>query len=534
MKVRKISDTLNASKQQAKPKNKQTIQQNNKVKDMPSFMSSQALKASILFKGHDFKKVTQDDFNSPKIPIINREFDKEVPYVQEYSLGMRAYSPKGKLIASTVNIDKDFNVEFISGKFGEISAVLKPKDEKYKGLSILLRQGAKAKALNSKKTIVPVIDMNPSQPVFFKGKSNVSFNGKFFASIGEAAYPEKMANAYSEFFDKGIQERIIKTDKTQININKAELKDDYNFYVPTDGLGTRLGDATYASGGISKPAIPLPAKIGEHNYRLIHNTLSTFTKTGKLDGGYGLIKVKGGGGSAQAFLQGLGDGTIPTDKPLVLTWGDAFSDLDLTKVLKEHEENNAGLTVVGIPVDDKHIKGFAAVGIDNDGSITKLIEKPKTLEAAEFSKIEGTENYRGSVGPYVFSKPVLEHIKREYNKNPESLKNQKGEFDLSSRILTPMVELLSKNQIKGAGPMKPYITNCNWSDVGTTSEYMEQMRNAAEGKINLPEDVAKGFKKNVDLETGTIFTNNSKELFNQFCEETGYKFSGDVLVTIAE
>ena len=160
-----------------------------------------------------------------------------------------------------------------------------------------------------------------------KGERTPSFKGRLYGSIreenGQRDY--KMEDQYIRFWQEGMHDEVSQKylDKTYA----PQLKDDYNFFIPSDGDGTRYKDITTLQGGITKPASYIPATLNGKNMSLVQTVITNYTKTGKLDKWFDFVRVKPAQGSAYAFLEGLADGKISTKKPLVFGWGDNFSDV---------------------------------------------------------------------------------------------------------------------------------------------------------------------------------------------------------------
>lgn len=434
----------------------------------------------------------------------------------------------GEIIADIRDPKGLFNVSNETNQKVGTAIVLTPTDPEFKDLKILVKDGSILKSPNFK----VVVDKKK----FYD--SNLSFEGHVYGSIGATNYPVEMKKAYKDFFAKGMYSAVL----NEFNPNAGDLNDDYNFFVPTDGDGSRFKDYTNLQGGICKPAAFLPATLNEEPMQLIHATLTNFAKTGKLEENPEFINVDKARGSSYAFLEGLKSGKIPTDKPLVFCWGDNFSDIDVKKLMKYHERKGAGLTVLGIPASHDRMKALGAIYLDSKKGleIQGLKEKPQKNEEIEKSAIPGREGeYLASVGPYVMSKEVLKWLKSEYSKDPSAFQNEKDEYDFSGKILTPMVQILKEGEeiIDENGeklPMMAYIKpeDETWSDLGKTSDLLSEMRAVTMGAYKgLPDEVKYSIGKNVDLECGVVSTDpKARKLFHDFCQKYDINISNAKIV----
>lgn len=365
-----------------------------------------------------------------------------------------------------------------------------------------------------------------------------SFTGMIYGSIGknEKGEPDRqMMDAYYRFFDRGMLDNIVKNYTSKELV--AQIKDDYNFFIPSDGEGSRYRDVTklQENAGMrpTKPASYIPAQLNGEKMSLIHTVMTNFAKTGKLNEGPEFIYVKPAQGSAFAFLEGLKDGTVPTDKPLVFCWGDNFADLNVPKMILEHEKSNSGLSIFTIPVDKERVKALSAILVDNFDSrtIKAFVEKPTDpTEIAKFQLDELDGKILSSVSPYIFSKEALQWLKEEYTSNPNFFKTpDKGEYDLSKRVLTPLVEVFGAGEIKDEKDTPLAMKACiiskdeTWSDLGAQKDFSAEMKKVKnnEAYFNLPAEIKKTISRNVDNDGNITFDEKSRKLLEQARREYG-------------
>ena len=408
-----------------------------------------------------------------------------------------------------------FDIENISDSKVGTKFLLHPKADKYKDLTILFTPESQISTVDDSTRFVVL--------------SQISFGGKVFGSIRKDASGEDktMMKAYSDFWDKGMHKTIVsdyvKRDET------AGIKDDYNFFIPSDGDGTRYRDIAKLQGGVTKPASKIPAQLNKEDMKLVQVILTNFAKTDKLDEGYDFVKVQPALGSAYAFFEGLANGQIPTDKPLVFSWGDNFSDIDITKLIKEHEKNHAGFTMLTLPVDSNRIRSLGAAKVKGNDNleVTRFYEKPNTDELVNEFIIPGTKNQcLGVVGPYVVSKEVLTWLKDNYINHPEQFKDQEGKVDFSRTIIGKLIDVMPKGEIKDENgqALKLYAykkpETDSWSDLGRQSDFTKEMLNVKYGGFkNLPSEVRESINENIDGNNNISFNERTKELLHDFVKE---------------
>lgn len=392
--------------------------------------------------------------------------------------------------------------------------ILQPNDAEFKELKILVKDGTKIS--NSENAEGLSNKINPNNP---------SFKGHIYGSIGENNFPEKMRQAYNDFFKKGMFKAVL----SEFGDKKNILKKDYNFFVPTDGDGSRFKDYTNLQGGTCKPAAILPAKFNEEPLKLIHATLINFAKTKKVQSGMKFINVDKARGSAFAFLEGLKSGKIPTNKPMVFSWGDSFSNINVAKLIEYHEQQGAGLSVLGMGVPEERMKSLGAIYLHpgKGFEIQGFMEKPQNIEDMAQSELPHKKGeYLASIGPFVLAPEVLKYLKKEYTNNPAQFQHTNGDFDFSRRVLTPLAKKLGKGEITNSKgkkiPMLAYLKpeNERWGDLGKTTDLIEEMRAVKAGKYpELPQEIQDSISKNID-DKGIIYQNEkTKELFERFCKK---------------
>jgi NDP-sugar pyrophosphorylase family protein len=136
--------------------------------------------------------------------------------------------------------------------------------------------------------------------------------------------------------------------------------------------------------------------------------------------------------------------------------GDILTDVDISKIVKFHQDKKAEATIVLTPVENPSRYGL--VETDADGKVLRFLEKPKPEELATLT----TNNI--NAGIYVLEPGVLDLIPKgenrsfEYNVFPELLEKQKPFF----------AYILQKNY---------------WRDIGNPNSYLEAHHDFLNGKI---------------------------------------------------
>ncbi len=134
--------------------------------------------------------------------------------------------------------------------------------------------------------------------------------------------------------------------------------------------------------------------------------------------------------------------------------GDDLADLDLSRMIRYHEEKRAVATIALSLVEDPSQYGIAQ--LNERGRITRFLEKPK--DATIFSNTANT-------GVYLFEPEILDLIPH-------------GEFYDFGNHLFPKLLQLKK-------PFYGYLTASYWSDVGHLESYRNAHYDALAGRVNM-------------------------------------------------
>ncbi len=427
---------------------------------------------------------------------------------------LRVVDPKGLFSVQNISNEK------IGSKF-----IITPTDPEFKDLKILVKPNTR---LNS--------DYNG---LSIKIKDDIAFKGRVYGSIrkDENGTDETMKDAYTSFFKKGMHKTIENNYIDKIETNK--IKNDYNFFIPSDGDGTRYRDITTLQGGLTKPASKIPATLNGQQMSLVQAVLTNYAKTSKLTDGCDFVEVKPAQGSAYALFEGLASGKIPTNKPVVFSWGDNFSDIDITKLIQYHEKNNSGFTLLTLPVDRERVQslGAAKVKSQDNFEITDFYEKPKEEDVLDAFAIPNTDNeYLGVVGPYIISPQALVWLKENYINTPENFKDFEGKVDFSRKVIGNLVEVLGNGELKdkkdNALKMMAYKkpSSDTWSDLGSEKDFSAEMKNVKHGAFkNLPSEMRESIGKNVDRFGNITFDEKTKSRLNEFLEKYEIELENSII-----
>jgi glucose-1-phosphate adenylyltransferase len=256
------------------------------------------------------------------------------------------------------------------------------------------------------------------------------------------------------------------------------------------GRGTRLQQLT---DGRSKPAVPFGGKLKIIDFPLSNCVNSGIRRVGvltqykaqslirHLDRGWGFLEhslkeyidvvpaqqqINAGwySGTADAVYQNLG--LLDEANPLyvLILAGDHIYKMDYTRILADHVNSVADLTVACIELPIQDVSGFGVMAVDDAARVTAFEEKP-----AQPTPIPGNPGYAlASMGIYVFNTNFLREQLRQDAANEQS--SHDFGRDLIPRLIHSHHVQAHRftdscvNMIQG----RPY-----WRDVGTVDAYWE-------------------------------------------------------------
>ena len=231
------------------------------------------------------------------------------------------------------------------------------------------------------------------------------------------------------------------------------------------GVGSRLDPLTRA---IPKPMVPIVnrpviehivldlKKHGFDDIRINVHYLGSVIEEDLGDGARLGVKISyahedklwGDAGSvkrSQDFFQG---------ETFLVVGGDDISDIDLSGLMALHREKNAASTIATTLVEDP--SQFGIVVTDDDGRITRFLEKPKGGDV--FSKMANT-------GVYVFEPGVFDLIP------PDTF------YGFGNEVFP---QLLAEGR-----PLYGFSTHAYWKDVGNLQVYRQTNFDALNGLVHL-------------------------------------------------
>jgi glucose-1-phosphate adenylyltransferase len=255
------------------------------------------------------------------------------------------------------------------------------------------------------------------------------------------------------------------------------------------GQGTRLFPLTRDR---SKPAVPLAGKyrlvdipisncinsglrriylLTQFNSASLHRHISQSYKFDHFTGGFVEILAAEQTYADTSWYQGTADAVRKNlvhflnhnfDFALILS-GDQLYRMDFRKIIADHIETQAEVTVATMPVGRQDAESLGILQIDEERRITNFVEKPKEAAAQDPLRIprewydklglEGESDcFLGSMGIYVFNREVLLKL----------LDNTLADF--------------GKHVIPGAiesTRVVSYIFQDYWEDIGTIRSFFE-------------------------------------------------------------
>ncbi len=255
------------------------------------------------------------------------------------------------------------------------------------------------------------------------------------------------------------------------------------------GAGTRLFPLTKER---SKPAVPLAGKyrlvdipisncinsnlkriyvLTQFNSASLHRHISQSYKFDHFSGGFVEILAAEQTPTSSSWYEGTADAVrknlthfLNHDfEYLVILSGDQLYRMDFRRIISQHIESYADLTVATIPVPRSQAQGLGIMQINEEKRIVKFVEKPKedaVLESLKIPResysrlgIEGDEDFLlASMGIYVFNRDLIVRL----------LDNKHTDF--------------GKHIIPGAianHRVFSYVFQGYWEDIGTIGSFFE-------------------------------------------------------------
>jgi glucose-1-phosphate adenylyltransferase len=167
-------------------------------------------------------------------------------------------------------------------------------------------------------------------------------------------------------------------------------------------------------------------------------------------------------GTADAVYQNIYSIGSEQPKYVLILGGDHIYKMNYGKMLKQHQESAADVTLATIQVDPDQAHHFGVVDVDKDGRINGFEEKPKVTQ---LRSPLNPQKVGGSMMVYLFNADVLIPVLLKDAENPQS------SHDFGKDILPKMVDdyrVFAYDFVDENKKEAHY-----WRDVGTLEAYYE-------------------------------------------------------------
>jgi len=255
------------------------------------------------------------------------------------------------------------------------------------------------------------------------------------------------------------------------------------------GQGKRLFPLTQER---AKPAVPLAGKyrlvdipisncinsglrriyvLTQFNSASLHRHISQSYKFDHFTGGFVEILAAEQTFADTSWYQGTADAVRKNlihilnheFEYLLILSGDQLYRMDFRKIIEQHVETTADLTIATIPVARPEASALGIMHIDSDRRISQFVEKPKDpalldglrLDRASYPKLgimDERELFLASMGIYVFKRDVL--------------------VEMQNNTLTDFGKHIIPNAIK-THRVFSYVYQGYWEDIGTIRAFFE-------------------------------------------------------------
>jgi glucose-1-phosphate adenylyltransferase len=167
-------------------------------------------------------------------------------------------------------------------------------------------------------------------------------------------------------------------------------------------------------------------------------------------------------GTADAVYQNIYSIGSEQPKYVLILGGDHIYKMDYGKMLKQHQDSAADITLATIQIEPDQTRHFGIVDVDKDGRINGFEEKPKITQ---LRSALNPEKVGASMGVYLFNADVLIPVLLRDAENPQS------SHDFGKDILPKMVDdyrVFAYDFVDENKKEAHY-----WRDVGTLEAYYE-------------------------------------------------------------
>ena len=167
-------------------------------------------------------------------------------------------------------------------------------------------------------------------------------------------------------------------------------------------------------------------------------------------------------GTADAVYQNIYSIGSEQPKYVIILSGDHIYKMDYGKMMKQHQDSGADITLATIQIDPSQTYQFGVVDVDKDGRINGFEEKPKVTTLR--SPIN-SEKVAGSMGVYIFNADVLIPVLLK------DAEDEKSSHDFGKDILPKMVDDYRVYAYDFVDENKKEALY--WRDVGTLEAFYE-------------------------------------------------------------
>lgn len=168
-------------------------------------------------------------------------------------------------------------------------------------------------------------------------------------------------------------------------------------------------------------------------------------------------------GTADAVRQNLRYLTQEQYEYIVILSGDQLYRMDFRKVLQQHLETHADITIAAMPVKRSEVAELGILQVNEEKRVVRFVEKPKEKALLDELKLHdpllsylritsSEDHYLASMGIYVFNREILRKV----------LDNDQTDF--GKHIIPDAI---------GRHRVSSYIFQGYWEDVGTIRSFFE-------------------------------------------------------------
>jgi len=167
-------------------------------------------------------------------------------------------------------------------------------------------------------------------------------------------------------------------------------------------------------------------------------------------------------GTADAVYQNIYSIGSEQPKYVLILGGDNIYKMNYGKMMKQHQDSGADITLATIQIDPDQARHFGIVDVDKDGRVSGFEEKPKVTQ---LRSPLNPEKVAGSMMVYLFNADVLIPVLLKDAENPQST------HDFGKDILPKMVDDYRVFAYDFVDENKKEAMY--WRDVGTLEAYYE-------------------------------------------------------------